>query len=91
MWKKVMNLFNWKSWIENVIYKKVMQKGIKGAVSVVIGLLGSAFFTVKVKPVLDQMGIQLDEAQLQVGLTVLFTGLFQSLFNMLKHVMDEKK
>lgn len=90
MWKKIRNLFNVKAWIENVIYKKVVGKGVKGAVSAVLGLFGSALFISKVKPVLDSLGIQIDQVQLTAGLTVFFTGAAAALMNWVKHVMSKE-
>lgn len=88
MFTKLKNLFNVKAWIQNFVGKMIIDKGVKHGVTVVIGLLGSAVFTAKVKPVLDQLGISIDMAHLAEGLTVFFGAGAGWLVNWLLKVMD---
>lgn len=87
MLDKLKNLLNPKAWIENAVAKWLMTKGVKHATAGVIGLMGSVLFTTKIKPVLDSLGIEINQTQLAEGLTVLFTGLAGSLMNLVTKVI----
>jgi hypothetical protein len=63
-----------KAWVTQFAAKMILDKGVKHAVSAVLGLLGTAVFAAKVKPVLDQLGVSVDPNQLAVGLTAFFSG-----------------
>lgn len=89
MWKKLINLFSIKNWIEKFVFKTLVSKGAKHATTVLLGLLGSAAFTNDVKPVLDQLGITIDSSQLSQGLVVVFGGLTGWLLNWAIKTMDK--
>ncbi len=89
MLKRIGKLFNIKAWIESFLLKTVVNKGSKHATSTVVGLLGSAVFVSKVKPVLDQFGIVIDQTQLAAGLTVLFGGVAGWVNNWMIKVLDK--
>lgn len=75
-----------KAWIiGSVIMKKVVQKVAKHAATALMGLLSSIIFTDKVKPVLDSLGITIDQSELGAGLVVLITGLLGGLWNFIDH------
>ena len=84
---KLKKLLNLRAWIENAATKFLLTKGVKHATAGVLGLLTSVFFTTKVKPILDQFGIQIDTIHLAESLTVLFTGLAGSLMNWITKVI----
>lgn len=88
---KIKNLFDVKLWVENFISKMVVSKGVKHGVTVVVGLLGSAVFTLKVKPVLDQLGVSIDTTKLSEGLTVFFGAAAGWLVNWAIKVMEHDK
>ncbi len=80
-----------KSWIlGSVIMKKVIQKVAKHGATAIIGLLSSVVFIGKVKPILDSLGIVIDQGQLETGLIVLFTGLMGGLWNFIDHRFIKK-
>lgn len=85
MLKKLGNLFNVKAWIESFLLKTVVNKGVKHAVTAVIGLLAGA----KLSALLSQYGVTLDQAQLQTELTVLFGGMAGWLVNWGLKAMDK--
>lgn len=87
MLTKIKNLFNVKAWFESMFGKLILNKGVKHAVSVIMGLLGSAYFTTKIEPILQQAGISINEAELQAGLTVWFGSLAGILHNALIHYL----
>jgi len=89
MLKKVGNVFDLKAWTETFLFKQIVNKGSKHAVTAVVGLLGSAVFTTKIKPVLDQLGISIDPVQLTTGLTVLFSGAAGWIINWTIKVLDK--
>lgn len=93
MIEKIKNLLNPKAWLENAVSKWLLTKGVKHATAGIIGLLSSVFFTTKIKPILDQFGIQIDTAHLAEGLTVFFTGLAGSVMNLVTKVLyhEEKE
>ncbi len=81
MFDKIKNLFNVKAWMETLVKGFILKKGVKHATSAVIGLISGVFFSTKVKPILDQMGITIDPIHLAEGLTVFLSGLAGSLMN----------
>lgn len=90
---KVKNLFDFKSWMENFVAKTLMTKAVKHGVAAIVGLLSSAIFIGKVKPVLDRFGIAIDPINLAAGLTAAFTGLTGLIMNWAMKVMykDEER
>lgn len=78
------SIFNVKGWFEGVLLHKVAGKGVKAAVTVIVGFLGSGFFALKVKPTLDSLGVVIDQERLAEGLTILFSGLLAALWNWIK-------
>lgn len=89
MFKKIGNLFNVKAWLESFVAKMVLEKGVKHAVTAVVGLLGSAVFLTKVQPVLTQLGIDIDPKELAAGLTVFFGGAAGWLINWAQKTMGK--
>jgi threonine/homoserine/homoserine lactone efflux protein len=83
--KKLMNLLNLKKWIETFLVKTVVNKGVKHAVTVIIGLVAGA----KVQAILTQYGVQLDIPHLQAELTVMFGAAAGWLINWGLKVMDK--
>lgn len=69
-----------KSLFEGYILKKGLAKATKAAVSVIVGLVMGA----KIQPILTQLGVTLDPAQLEAGVTVFVTGAVTGLMNWLK-------
>jgi hypothetical protein len=68
----------------------VIQKVAKHGATAIIGLLSSVVFIGKVKPILDSLGIVIDQGQLETGLIVLFTGLMGGLWNFIDHRFIKK-
>lgn len=91
MLEKLGNLLNIKVWLQKFITSQIITKAVKHAVAGIIGLLSSVIFTVKVKPVLDTLGITIDPIHLAEGLTVFFTGLAGSIMNWAIKVMEHEK
>lgn len=89
--KKFLNLLNIKTWFETFLLKTVVTKGSKHAVTAIVGLLGSAIFTAKVKPILDQFGISIDSVRLAEGLTVAFGAAAGWLMNWGVHVIENRE
>ncbi len=83
--KKLLNLFNVKNWVETFLMKTVVNKAVKHAVTVIIGLIGGA----KVQPLLTQFGVTIDPAVLQAQLTVFFGGAAGWLVNWGISVLDK--
>lgn len=89
MLKKIGNLFDVKAWLETFVLKTVVSKGVKHAGTFIAGLLASAVFTGKVKPVLDSLGIVIDQAQLMIGLGAVLSGAAGYLVNWTIKVLDK--
>lgn len=85
MLKKIVNLLNVKAWMQNFLLKTLLNKGVKHAVTVVIGLVLGA----KVQAILTQFGVTVDVTHLQAELTVFFGGLAGALINWAIKVMDK--
>lgn len=89
MLEKLKNLINPKAWVENVIFKKVIQKGVKAAVGIIVGLASSPTFSTHIEPIINKLlsafDISLTQNQLENGLTILIGGGFASLWNWLAH------
>lgn len=85
MLKKLGNLLNLKAWVENFLLKTLLNKGVKHAVTVVIGLIMGA----KIQAILTTFGVDIDVTKLQTELTVLFGGLAGSFINWAIKVMDK--
>lgn len=81
---KVKNLLNVKKWASEFVIKLILNKGVKHAVTVIIGLITGA----KAQALLTQYGIDLDVPSFQAELTVLFGGLAGSFINWAQRVMD---
>lgn len=80
-----------KRWIiGSVIMKKVIGKFAKHASGVLTGLLSAPLFVDKIQPYLDQLGITINEGQLEAGLVVVMTGLFGALWNFIEHRLLNK-
>lgn len=87
---KLKNLFNVKAWFENIVAKFILNKGVKHGTAAIVGLLGTAVFAAKVKPILDQLGISINQEQLTAGLTVMLTGAAGALINTIQRVMNHE-
>lgn len=75
-----------KTWlIGSVIMKKVIQKIAKHAATALGGIVSGFWFTNHVAPILNQLGINVDFAQLEAGLIILLTGALGGLWNYLEH------
>lgn len=85
MLKKIGNLLNVKAWIENFLFKTVVNKGVKHAVTVIVGLVMGA----KIQALLTAWGVTIDPTQLQTELTVFFGGAAGWLINWAIKVMDK--
>jgi hypothetical protein len=83
--KKLLNLLNIKNWISTFVGKLILSKGVKHAVTVVVGLVLGA----KVQAILTQFGVSVDMSQFQAELTVLFGGLAGSVINWAQKAMDK--
>jgi hypothetical protein len=81
---KIKNLFNVKKWASQFVIKLILNKGVKHAVTVIIGLITGA----KVQTLLTQYGVDLDVPSFQAELTVLFGGLAGSFINWAQKVID---
>lgn len=66
--------------LEGWLFKIALKKGVKVAASVVLTGIAS----VKVAPVLTQLGVTIDPGQLEIGLMSLGAGLLTILMNYLK-------
>jgi hypothetical protein len=66
--------------VQEWFLKIALKKGVKSAVSVILAAIAS----VKVAPILAQMGVTVDPAQLEIGLTALGTGLLTVALNFMK-------
>lgn len=69
-----------KDMIEGWLFGVALKKGVKAVAAVILAAVAS----VKVAPVLQQMGVTVDRAQLEVGLTALGTGAVTMFLNYLK-------
>lgn len=89
MIEKLKNLINPRAWIDGVIFRKVFQKGIKGAVGVILGLASSPVFSDNVQPVINKVltafDISLTREGVENGLTVLVAASFAALWNWAAH------
>lgn len=81
--KKLLNLLNVKNWFETFLVKTAVNKGIKHAVTVIVGLVLGA----KVQAVLTQWGIAVDVPHLQSELTIAFGALAGWIINWATHVV----
>lgn len=71
-----------KAWLfGSVIMKKVIGKFAKHATGAIVALLASP----KVSPYVEQLGVTIDSAEMEAGLTVILIGLFGSLWNFIEH------
>ena len=67
-WKKLINLFNVKTWLETFVLKTVINKGVKHLTTFLAGVVASAVFTGKIKPILDASGIVIDPVALATSI-----------------------
>ncbi len=85
MIKKLLKLVNVKNWIETFVTKLILNKGVKHAVTVAVGLIMGA----KVQAIAQQFGVTIDASQLQAELTILFGGLAGALINWGQKILDK--
>lgn len=85
MLKKIGNLFNVKNWIESFLLKTVVNKGVKHAVTAIVGIITGA----KVSALLSQYGVTVDPNQLTVELSAIFSGVVGWVFNWALKAMDK--
>lgn len=85
MFKKLIGLLNLKSWAQNFFLKTMINKGVKHAVTALIGIIAG----VKIQGVLTSFGIQVNVETLQAELTVLFGGLAGAAINWGIKVLDK--
>lgn len=69
-----------KEMLEGWVLKVALKKGVKAAGAVIL----SAVASVKIAPVLSQLGVTIDPAQLEVGLTAFGTAAVTMGLNWLK-------
>jgi len=80
-----------KNWlIGSVIMKKVIGKLAKHATGAIIGIMSASWFTGSVQPILDKLGITINEGQLETGLVVILIGLFGAAWNFAEHRFTKK-
>lgn len=76
-----------KAWLfGSVIMKKVAGKFAKHGTGAILGLLASP----KVAPWLDKVGVSIDSATMEAGLTVVLIGLFGAAWNFIEHRLVKK-
>jgi hypothetical protein len=75
-----------KNWIiGKVIMGKVIGKLAKHGATAIVGLISAPMFVEKIQPILDQIGITINEGNLEAGLIVLLTGAAGALWNYIAH------
>lgn len=84
MLKKIVGLLNVKAWLEGVLVSKLIAKGVKGASAALLGVLTSPYFVAKVQPILETLGVSIDQNTLQASVVVLLTGVTASVMNWIK-------
>lgn len=88
-WKKLINLLNVKNWVETFLLKTAINKGVKHLATFLAGVLASAVFTGKIKPILDASGIVIDPVALATSIGAAASGASGWLLNWAIKVLDK--